>query len=308
MIALVVVLGLAVAGLAVALLRTRGALARSDAETARARSELGATESARATQAHLREEAEQARDEALERVQRAKRDAAEVANRAREQAAELATLEADHQAVTVALRRVEAELAEAVAAPPAEPERVGSVPGDAIAADPIAADAIAADPLAAQARHGDPSSAEPAPAADLVWALTMARLDRAWRVSVATDPTTRSPLSEEATARAAAGILVDAAREEAGAMLELSWSGDADLDEATAAATIAIVEELVAQATKLAAEARLTVAVDDDAVTIGIDGHDDAGLPVLVPAPSGVSDPEGRWRLPRGARLEASEP
>lgn len=132
--------------------------------------------------------------------------------------------------------------------------------------------AESAEAAALAARLVDDGSADPA----ALWALERRRSERTWRHSVGV-PGAPSPLAGSDLLRAALQIEVDAAREDAGAVVELA----ADLPEAlSAGASLAVLrsaQELLADAVTLGEEVTLRVGHEGGDVLIGVDGVDAEG-------------------------------
>jgi len=198
-----------------------------------------------------------ARDEADAARRRAEGDAATAAadredalereKRAKREAADVAKrLKEEHQALAeaeAAVERAQAELA------------------------------VARDELAA-ARAGDD--------VDQLWALALAGVRRTWEVSVAPSPGMPSPLDDAADPlRAAIEVEVDAAREEAGAAIELEWTGDAVAPPAVALRALSITQALIGRLAKVSEDAVLRVASEPDGVRIEVDGTDGEGRSVV---------------------------
>lgn len=115
-----------------------------------------------------------------------------------------------------------------------------------------------------------------------LWALALAASRRTWEVSVAPSPGMASPLDGAADPlRAAVEIEVDAAREEAGAAIDLEWDGDAVAPPSVALPTLSIVQELVARIAKASEEAVLRVTSEPDGITVEVEGTDAEGRSVV---------------------------
>jgi len=115
-----------------------------------------------------------------------------------------------------------------------------------------------------------------------LWALALAGARRTWEVSVAPSPGMPSPLDgADDPLRAAVEIEVDAAREEAGAAIELEWDGDEVASPAVALRTLSIVQELVARMAKASEQAVLRIASEPGGVTIEVEGTDADGRTVV---------------------------
>lgn len=139
------------------------------------------------------------------------------------------------------------------------------------------AEAEAALAAAEQTSTGDDQQA-----AEL-WALALASVRRTWDVSVAPSPGLASPLDgSDDELRDAVGIEVDAAREEAGAAIELDWSGTAVTSPALAVRTLATAREVIGRLSKSPDAAVLRVTAAASAVTIEVSGTDADGAPAPV--------------------------
>lgn len=135
--------------------------------------------------------------------------------------------------------------------------------------------------------------------AERLWALALADLERTWRMSVAGGPDEVSPLAgADDQLRAAVEIVVDAAREDAGAAVELVWRVTGEVPVADALLVLATVRELVASVAKTASAATLGVDGTSGAVDVRIDalGDDDAPLTIDL---AGAVEP-GRYRVGSG--------
>jgi colicin import membrane protein len=139
-----------------------------------------------------------------------------------------------------------------------------------------------------------------------LWALALASVRRTWEVSVAPSPGVPSPLEgSDDELRDAISIEVDAAREEAGAAIDLEWSGDAVVAPATALRALALARELIGRLAKATDVAVLRVCADRDGITLEVTGSDVEGQPAPVEVLLGDVAPEhqvapGRFEL-RGA-------
>lgn len=137
-----------------------------------------------------------------------------------------------------------------------------------------------------------------------LWALALAAVRRTWKVSVCPSPGVPSPLDGAADElRAALEIEVDAAREEAGAAIELRWEGDGTAPPPVAVRALSIAQELIARLAKAAERATLHVESTDDTVTLEVEAVDAAGASVV---PDDVAPlhrvGRGRYVLVRGGR------
>ena len=128
----------------------------------------------------------------------------------------------------------------------------------------------------AAASGGDQQAAE-------LWALALASVRRTWEVSVAPSPGLPSPLDgSDDQLRDAIGIEVDAAREEAGAAIDLEWSGTAVAPPPLALRTLALAREVIGRLAKATDAAVLRVTVAPDVVTLEVTGTDVEGRPAPV--------------------------
>lgn len=216
-------------------------LARTRAQV---RELTGALEAARRTAAEAQAAARLA-DADRATARRERDDALEREKRARREAADVARrLQAEHAARAAAeeaAARWEADLAEARA-------------------------------VAARPEHD----------AGELWALALAGVRRTWEVSVAPSPGMPSPLDgADDQLRAAIEIEVDAAREEAGAAIDLEWSGETTHPAAVSVRALSIAQELVARLAKASEAAVLRVTSDDGGVVIEVEGHDADGRSVV---------------------------
>lgn len=259
MVVVAAVLAVIALALAFQLQRTR---ARLDALTGDLGEAIAARDAAGAARRDAEADAENARrerDEALEREKRAKREAADVSRRMKDEAEQRAG--------------AEAALAEAQA----ERSRLAEALAEAEAA----------------------SSGSDEDRADRLWSLALAAVRRTWEVSVAPSPGMACPLDgADDELRAAVAIEVDAAREEAGAAVELEWQGDVVAPPSVALDALSIAQELIARLAKTSDEARLRVASTDDGVTIEVSATDVDGRSVVpddVAADQQVAP--GRWQV-----------
>lgn len=231
------------------------------------------------------------RDDALERVQRSRRDAAQVAER-------LHSITGDHDAQTARLDELDEQhgaLGERHESLIAEHESLL----ERCAAVTEERDALLRRP-APTVDDGDPSPLD----SEVVWALTLARIDRIWRVSVATALDEVSPLATSSALFVdALDVVVRAAREEAGAIVDLDIDGSGDIDGATATTVVCLVEELVSSAIAVADETTVTVSIGDDAVYVAVTAET-SGTTVAVPGPASLAGADGRYRVERaGAEI-----
>lgn len=244
MIVVVIVCLLAVVGLAVALWRFQQHIDELSAERDDLASELDSADNEVTEALAATVAAEKARDDALERVQRSRRDAAEVAKRLAEESAARAGAEARLSELSGELDRATAENAEL------------------------------RDQL---------DAAGPSVDVDRLWALALADVERTWRMSVASGPDAVSPLGDSNDPlRTAVEIEVDAAREEAGAAIELDWRVEDVVTPAEGVVVLATVRQLIASVAKTASSALLTVTSSGDGVEVGVDARDDDDAPIVI--------------------------
>jgi autotransporter adhesin len=256
----------AVAVLAVIALALAFQLQRTRARLEAVTGDLGEAIAARDAAGAARREAEadaasarRERDDALEREKRAKREAAEVSRRMKDEAERRAGAEA-------ALADAEAEQARL---------------GDALA-----------DAEAASSGGDEDRDAR-------LWSLALAAVRHTWEVSVAPSPEMASPLDDaDDELRAAVTIEVDAAREEAGAAVELEWHGDAVAPPSVALGALSITQALLARLAKVSDESLLRVTSTPEGVTIEVSATDADGRSV-VPDDVAVDQQvaPGRWEL-----------
>lgn len=129
-----------------------------------------------------------------------------------------------------------------------------------------------AEAAALAARLVDDGAADPM----ALWALERRRSERTWRHSVGV-PGAPSPLADPDVLRAALQIEVDAAREEAGAVVELSADLPQKLSAGTSLAVLRSAQELLADAVAQGEEITLRVGHEGGDVLIGVDGIDAEG-------------------------------
>lgn len=207
------------------------------------------------------------RDDALERVNRARRDAAQVAKRMQEEAEARAAAEEERRSTLAERDRLEEELAVA--------EEAAASGGDA--------------------------------KLDELWSLALAGVRRTWEVSVCPSPGMPSPLDDtDDELRTALEIEVDAAREEAGAAIDLEWRGDDVAPLAVAVRALSIAQELIARLAKVAEEASLVVESSGGTVIMAVQAVGASGEDVVPGdvAPAYRAGP-GRYVLGAVAEREA---
>lgn len=266
MVFVVLLLAVVAVVLAVVAVRARGEVAEL---TRRLEAVEQARESAQAASRSAQAAAEAAaneRDAALERVNRARRDAAQVAKRMQEEVQARAAAEEERRSTLAERDRLEEELAAA--------EEAAASGGDA--------------------------------KLDELWSLALAGVQRTWEVSVCPSPGMPSPLDDTDDAlRTALEIEVDAAREEAGAAIDLEWRGDDTAPLAVAVRALSIAQELIARLAKVAEEASLVVQSSGGTVTIAVEAVDASGEDVVPSdvAPAHRAGP-GRYVLGTVAERE----
>lgn len=242
MLAVAILLLVVAIALAVQLARTNARLTALSDDLGEATRAREAADVARRSAEVAAQAAGKERDDALERANRARRDAADVAKRMKEEADARTRAEA---------ARVEAEAAR------------------------VEAEAALTEARAV-AWGGDDRASE-------LWALALASVRRTWEVSVAPSPGLPSPLDgSDDLLRDAISIAVDAAREEAGAAIDLEWSGDPVTAVAVAVRALALAQEVIGRLAKATDAAVLRVTADRDAVTLEVTGTDSQGRPAAV--------------------------
>lgn len=181
--------------------------------------------------------------------------ATEAATRAAQADARVTTAEAAREAAEVArgeaeTARQEAEIArdEAAEARSAAEAQVVGVEDRVRAAQAQAAAAEQSRVEAAEALARVREVAEVHPQAGGLWVLEAMRIERRWRESVAVS-LDRSPFDGTTDpARIAVGVVVDAAREEAGTSFDLVWSLDEPVSPDQALTLVRATEELITAA------------------------------------------------------------
>ncbi|MCD9622674.1 hypothetical protein [Rhabdothermincola salaria] len=120
------------------------------------------------------------------------------------------------------------------------------------------------------ARSGADEGFDGGPGPDTLWALELARTRRTWHTSVSADPTAETFDDGGDPLRAAIDVDVAALREEAGVDVAVDWELDRVLEGAAALAVLRSTQELLAAATRMADDARLTVRRDATDVVIDV--------------------------------------
>lgn len=232
--------------------------ARADAAAARAEAARTASE----------------RDEAHERFQRARRDAADVANRLRDERAARAVAEGAVEEEAGRRTAVEAELAEVRSQ----------------------LDETRLQAAEAQA-HG--ASAPGAGTVGVLWSSTLVRVEQIWRTSISLGLDEASPLDGASEPlRVALEIVIGAAREESGAIIDLHWTIGAPVPAEPALVVLALVESVVAVVAKDAGSTAVHVGSDGEHVEVRFEVVDDAGAPVEIEVPGALADGPGQVRIP----------
>jgi hypothetical protein len=138
------------------------------------------------------------------------------------------------------------------------------------------------------------------PGPGTLWSLELARSERTWRNSVATDP---SSAFEPGSDRLRAAIETDlaAAREDAGVDVDLVWELVGEIEALAALAVLRVAQELVAGAVPLADEAQLVVEPDDTDVIVRVAERD--GSPGRFAGLAVTSDDPGLLAVAGGLRV-----
>lgn len=134
--------------------------------------------------------------------------------------------------------------------------------------------------------------------ADVLWDLSLRQTEATWRLSVAVDPSAPSPLQACVDPfRTAVEVEIDAAREESGAVFELTWTGDGTTPTERSVVALAAVRDIIDQVGTVAASTSLTIACRDDAVELTVASIGDDGEPVEVAMPAPVESGPGSARI-----------
>lgn len=214
------------------------------------------------------------RDDAHERIQRARRDAAVVADRLRDERAARAVTEGAAEEEAGRRTVVEAELVEVRSQ----------------------LDATRAQVAEAQV-HG--ASAPGAGTVGVLWSSTLVRVEQIWRTSISLGLDEASPLDRaDDPLRAALEIVIGAAREESGALIDLHWTVDVPVPAEPALVVLALVESVVAVVAKRAGSTAVHVGSDGEHVEVRFDVVDDDGAPVEIEVPAALADGPGQARIP----------
>lgn len=131
-----------------------------------------------------------------------------------------------------------------------------------------------------------------------LWQLSLRRVEQTWRLSVAVDPSSPSPLDDsDDPFRTAVEIEVDAAREEAGAVIETEWSGDAPVPVSRATVGLALVRDVVDSLGTSAERTTLTLSRGVDALELTVDAVDADGRQMPVSLPADLETSPGTARI-----------
>lgn len=201
---------------------------------------------------------EKERDDAFERVQRARRDASEVAGRLQDERAAREVAERSVDAAETRVAELEVEVEALTAA------AAGGGGGDGF---------------------------------DQLWMLALAASERTWRTSVATGAEASPLAGADDALRTAIEIEVDAAREEAGAAIDLVWELDGEVPVSQAVLALATVQAIIASIAKTASSATVTVAGGDGSVEVSVVAADDDGAPLDVEIAGRAAVAPGRYRV-----------
>lgn len=240
------------------------------------------------------------RDEAFDRVQRARREAAEVSARLAEEVAARSDAESTTAAVASRCGALERDLEEA---------RAQIARGHAEIAERAEAlerfEAEVAESEEARRRATPPDHGD---VLDSLWDLALARVERTWRTSISLTADEPSPLiAASDTLRTAVEIEIDAAREEAGADIDLVWTGEGSTDPAAAVVVLAIIEAVVGALAKVARSTTVRVSISPQHVDVGIEALDDRGEALSVAIPDAFLVGPGLARVPVAETVQAAE-
>ena len=229
----------------------------------------------------LRQRAAMQEVEALARDAADERDAAD----ARAAAAGTATLAAERER-DEALERVQRSRRDAA-------EVANRLSAEAAAKAELEAEvATLRDELEAARSSGDDETIEH------LWQLSLRRTEQTWRLSIAIDPAGPSPLVDtDDPFRTAVEVEIDAAREEAGAVIEVEWTGDAPVPADRATLGLALVRDIVDSLGTTADRTTVTVTRHADALEIAVEAVDVDGQPLPVPLPDGLETSPGTARI-----------
>lgn len=123
------------------------------------------------------------------------------------------------------------------------------------------------------------------PAASTLWGLEVARSERAWRNSVAIDPTSEAgPFDDtDDPLRTAVEIEAAALREDVGALITIDWKAGPVEAPGQRILVVRVAQELLAQASRAPGAARLVVADGDDGSVVFTFESDDDNVVNLIP-------------------------
>ena len=134
----------------------------------------------------------------------------------------------------------------------------------------------------------------------ILWELMRRHTEHTWLVSIAVGEDEPSPFESDADPfRTAVEIEVDAAREEAGAAVELAWSGDegARVAPARAALTVALVRDVLGALGTSAASITIAIDISSDHIDVAIAAEADDGSPIEIVVPDGLETVDQRLRI-----------
>lgn len=131
-----------------------------------------------------------------------------------------------------------------------------------------------------------------------LWQLSLRRTEQTWCLSVAVDPSSPSPLADADDAfRTAVEVEIDAAREEAGAVIEVEWAGDTPVPDDRAAVGLALVRDVIDTLGTTAERTTVTISCGPDALELAVEALDADGQPLPVPLPDGLEVSPGTARI-----------
>ena len=141
-------------------------------------------------------------------------------------------------------------------------------------------------------------AAGPRVLASVLWELAIRESEQRWRVSVAVDPDAPSPIEGAGDRfRAAVEIEVDAAREESGASIDLTWKGETIPEPERAVAALALVRDVITAHGTSAATTAITIDCAEDAIGIVVEAVGSGGDPLAVAIPESFEVEPGRARI-----------
>lgn len=127
-----------------------------------------------------------------------------------------------------------------------------------------------------------------------LWALTVDRVERLWRTSIAVHPEQPSPVATAGEPLAAVlEVLADAAHEESGADIVVEWSGEGTtVPPSRAVVVAALVEGLIGGLAKCDERVVIDVRSGPDGVEVAVEGPLARGI-----APASLEVGAGRYRV-----------